>query len=255
MDMNNIDLNAPAFGEGSQKIDDVAPIIEAPTEEAEAQTVEVEQEQDRSEDESKVPYSRFKKFHDEAKFYKEQAEEWQRRAESLKPQEPVVTTAPDWWVKLYGDSPEAVEAWQIQAEQNERLKQEAREEAIQALRDQEQQEEQRVNDNLSYIDDNISSLSDKLGRELTSKEESALLDIVDEYTPKDDNGDYIGALMPFDKAWEIYELKNKVTKAPTTQARDSVAALSGTQSQGSVEVDEKNKNFNPLDWNAWKQRI
>jgi len=269
MDMSNVDLNAPFnMNDRTPTPVTITPVEEAPAPESveeeavvtpAAPAAEPEEEPNNEPvGENSVPYSRFKKFHEESKFYKEQAEFWKKQAENLnQPQvQQPQTNLPDWWVKLYGDSPESAEAWAIQSQANEQLKAEAREEAIKALTEQQAQEETRVEANLEYIDSSIDDLQGTLGRALTSKEESALLDIVDEYTPKDEDGNYLGPLIPFDKAWEIYELQTRATKAPSNQARDSVAALSGASSQGeSSAAEEANKNFNPMDWNAWQKRI
>ena len=60
-------------------------------------------------------------------------------------------------------------------------------------------------DNLAKIDARLDGLEKYLGRELTEDEEMAILDIVDEYTPKDKKGNYLVPLIPFDYAWKIYE--------------------------------------------------
>ena len=70
-----------------------------------------------------------------------------------------------------------------------------------------EQKKLRVKDNLAIIDELLEDLEEDSGRELTEHETSAILDIVDEYTPKDDKGNYIVELLPFDYAWEIYEAK------------------------------------------------
>lgn len=257
MDKEKIDLNAPAFGDGAQKVSDLAAVVE-PAEEVVTEPA-VEEVPETSEEESKVPYSRFKKFHDEAKQYEREALEWKAKAEALAqatpPKEENQTELPSYWVKLYGDSPEAVEAWKIQSQENERLKQEAREEALKAVQESRQQEDIQIKQNLEVIDDKLETLSAYIGRDLTSKEESALLDVVDEYTPKDDDGNYLGDTISFEKAWEILQLKQAAAKAPKRQARDEVAALSSNPTQGTPDADEKNKAFNPLDWNAYQKRI
>ncbi len=66
-------------------------------------------------------------------------------------------------------------------------------------------EDIRVEKNIDKINDNFEELSENIGRELTEYEQSAVLDIVDKYTPKDDKGNYAVSLLPFDYAWEIYE--------------------------------------------------
>lgn len=74
------------------------------------------------------------------------------------------------------------------------------------------QEALRINDNVSEIDDRLEDLTEYLGRELTEDETSAILDIVDEYTPKDSDGNYLVGLIPFDYAWEVYQAKKSIGK-------------------------------------------
>jgi hypothetical protein len=75
-----------------------------------------------------------------------------------------------------------------------------------------QQEALRLKENVSEIDERLEDLVEYLGRELTEDETSAILDIVDEYTPKDKDGNYLVELLPFEYAWEIYEAKKSVGK-------------------------------------------
>ena len=73
-----------------------------------------------------------------------------------------------------------------------------------------EQEALRVKNNEAEIDRKFEYLTELIGRELTEKEEDDFLDIVDEYTPKDRDGNYLIDLVPFDYAWEIYEARKKV---------------------------------------------
>ena len=70
-------------------------------------------------------------------------------------------------------------------------------------------EDQRIEGNIGIIDEQFLELQDMIGRELTEDEQSEVLDIVDEYTPKDKDGNYLCSLLPFDYAWEIYQTKNR----------------------------------------------
>lgn len=72
------------------------------------------------------------------------------------------------------------------------------------------QEDIRVEKNMDIIDDKFEELEEYLDRELTEYEMSALLDVIDEITPKDSNGDYVAGLVPFEFAWEIYEAKREM---------------------------------------------
>ncbi len=270
------DLNAPAFGPNAQKVE-VATEVETKAEPE--PKVEVEKEEvilepkkaeptdvDAEEEPKRVTYSRFKNVwaaKEEAERLaqeaKAEAEQWRLKAQQVEPSTPS-TDLPSWWLRLYGDTDESKEAFKVQAKANDELRaqitHEAEEKALAAVKNERQAEENRTNENLEIIDSGIEKLAAFVGRELTEKEESKILDIVDEFTPKDEEGNYLGAILPFEKAWEVYELRNNVSKAPKQRARDAVAALNGADSSGVANAQaEKDKNFNPLNWNAWKDRL
>jgi hypothetical protein len=249
-----IDLNAPAFGEGSQPADFLEAV--APIESSVEEPV-VEKEPEPSQEENKVPYSRFKKFHERAIEAEREAREWQAKYEANQRVEPakVETDMPDWWEEMYGDSEASMKAYQIHQRQEEATIQRAEERAIAALQERVERESRQTQENIEQIDEQFEDLSSFVGRDLTEKEQSAILDIIDDYTPKGDDGKYLGATLPIDKAWEIYELKNEASKAPQRQSRNNVAALSNSNSQGDPDAEEKNKNFNPMNWSGWKSRL
>lgn len=269
MDKTKIDLNAPAFGKGAQSLEDLKASVTAEDTQAsdsqpkeEVKEKEGEEQTDASVEEQKVPYSRFKKYHDEARQARQEAEEWRAKAESLQSQprrETAVAEAemPEYWVDLYGDSEASAKAWKVQERANQQMREDAKREALEAVRNERSQESERIESNMDTIESNLEALTEFVGRKLTDKEESAVLDIVDNYTAKDADGNYMGAVMPFEKAWEIYELKQNSGSAKQRQARDSVASLTATSTQGDTAADagEKEKNWNPLDWNAWRKRV
>lgn len=262
LDKTKIDLNAPAFGEKAQKLEDVLETPKEPTEEAVAEPVEeIKKEEvveEASEEESKVPYSRFKKFHDEALQLRQEAEQLRAKLQNPEPRQSVDEVKPDdIWVKLYGDTPESREAYKLQQQREEALEKRFREEALEAVRNERQFEEERTKKNLETLDDHLEQVSAVAGRDLTDKEESQILDIIDDFTPKDEHGQYVGAMLSPDKAWEIYELKTKARVAPARQSRDAVASLSGSPTQGESQAvkDERNKNFQPGNWGSWRDRL
>ena len=63
---------------------------------------------------------------------------------------------------------------------------------------------------IAEIDFEFGKLSENLGRELTDKEQDDILDILDEFMPKNDDGEFLSALISFEKLWEVYELRKKV---------------------------------------------
>ncbi len=269
MDLTKVDLNKPAFGKEAQKIEELTvPVAEEtpnPAPQAKEEVEVKEEVSDPSVEEQKVPYSRFKKYHEEASQLRKEREDLLRQLEEKsteqqvrhQPTEYTENEVPDYWKELYGDSDASKKAWQIQDREQQAFRQEVKEEAIRSYRDELQQEAQRAKDNETYLDEGLDNLSALVGRGLTDREQSAVLDIIDEYTPKDNDGNYAGRIIPFEKAWEIYELKNKASNDSKAKSRDGVAGAVGSQTQGetSLEQAERDKNWNPLDWDAWKKRI
>lgn len=249
------DLNKPAFGPGAEvpnQSEEEVPKTqpETPTEVEEEKSEEKEPDPEESE-EGKVKYSRFKKFHDRALEAEKDAAYWRGVAEAnqntqIKIQEEA-TSVPDSWVELYGDNELAQKAWKVQQRAQEELEERVEKRALEAIRNAQQQEATKAQENVEVLDSQMETLSEKLDRELTAKEQSAILDIVDEYTPKDSNGNYIeNAMISFEKAWEIYELKQQVAEAPKKASRNAVASLTASKSQGEPgDISEKDKNFNP----------
>lgn len=273
IDATKVDLNAPAFGAGAQTIESVStnstaivtPVV-APvsTDVTTDNTTTVDPANPEPVEEGKVPYSRFKKFHDLATQHEAQANEWKAKFEAAQanpnvpqyaPVATIATPMPTYWVQLYGDSDASQQAWDVQSQQNAQLIEQVRKTTLDTVQAAQSQVALQEQQNLAQIDAGIELLGDYVGRPLTAKEQDTILDIVDEFTPKDNNGNYLGATMPFEKAWDIYELKNQASNAPAQAARNNVAGLSGAQSQGATAITEQNKDFNPMDWDGYKSRI
>ncbi len=63
---------------------------------------------------------------------------------------------------------------------------------------------------VAEIDARLDALAAHIGRPMTEDEQSAVLDIVDDFQPKDEKGDFLGPLISFEKAWEVYELRSQI---------------------------------------------
>ena len=57
------------------------------------------------------------------------------------------------------------------------------------------------------IVERLEDLEEFIGRELTHPERRRVIEIVEKYSPTDENGDYwsLETLLPFEHAWIIYE--------------------------------------------------
>lgn len=229
--------------------------------------------------ESAVPYRRFKKFHDLAKEAQEDAEYWQRRALQLEqtpaPQQqngyqiPLSSTVepvfsgPDWerfHALFAGADEEAVKsAYRMETQRMASVEQRAMERAISAFEERTNQQQEQMRSNVSQIDEGLEEAADILGRALTPDEEMALLDIQDEFSPKDRAGNIL-ALMPVEKAVEIYQTRQTRTQSPRREARNAIAAMSsasaGGDTSGAQQPAERNSNFMPnLGWRANYKRV
>lgn len=270
--MSKVDLNKPAFGPNSQKLNQLEEVKAAPEtseEVKEEKEPEVEPKEsvveEEEKDESKVPYSRFKKFHERALEAETKAREYESRLNELearykeKKESPTFSKEmPDYWKEMYGDSEASSKAWSIEQRRQEEIlemaEQRAEERAIRAMREERGSEERRLNENVQTIDSELERVSDKVGRDLTEKEQSALLDIVDDFTPKDEDGNYVGQTLPMEKAWEIYELKTQGAKIAKQNSRNAAAAPSSSGSEGGTNAGDKDKNWNPS-WSALPELI
>ena len=72
------------------------------------------------------------------------------------------------------------------------------------------QEDILVNIYEEEIEERLEALSECIGREITDRERRGLLDIVSKYTPRDKDGEFLVDYLPFEYAWEIYEVKKEI---------------------------------------------
>lgn len=239
MDITKEELDAPAFpsvpaAAGEDKVEDR--IVENPAD---------PQPEASDEEEGRVKYSKFKRTLDrakeaerEAEFYRQQAQRYQE----AKP-EPKAEDLPDAWRKMLGDSDQAKEVYQtFQSEIRS-----VREQALQDLRAERQSEAAQVEQNQEILDENLESVSEFVGRDLTPSEESSLLDLALRFTPTGPDGRFLQN-PDFEKLWEIHELQAQASRGSRTRSRDSVASISGAASKGEPAAD-RDSTFNPS-WGA-----
>lgn len=240
------DPNAPAFAPLPEQVKTEEPTVEEPAT-SEESVVE----------EKRVPYSRFEKVYESAREAREEADRYRAEADALRTSNQTVIQSedlPDYWVELFGDSDASKKAFKADQQRIAVIEEKAENRAIEALERRQSEASQRIESNLNSIDERLEVLSDYIGRDITADEESAILDIVDDFTPKNDDGSYAGALLPFDKAWDIYEMKQQQTNAKSKQSRNAVSSVSASQSQGTATATES--SITPGRWNSnWRNRI
>ena len=156
-------------------------------------------------DKARIPYSRFEKVHERAI----RAEERLKLLEEQKAVEPEQTDPePDAeWIELYGDSDAAKRAYAAQVRYMDKIREQAEQSILENIDKRQSVKEKELEQNIEYIDEQLGKLQESLGRELSEAEENSILDIQDEFTPKDDKGNYIAPLLDPEKAFEIHNLK------------------------------------------------
>jgi hypothetical protein len=216
---------------------------EAPTATPEVETPEVE--------EAKVPKSRFLTMHQRAVEAERQLREYEAQRASQAPepvQKPEETELPDYWIEMFGDSEASVKAFAAEQARLATIEEKAAERAFERLNSREKEEEARTADIVSSFDRAFEELGITQDHEFTDDEQVAILDIVEEYSPKDEAGmmlrDY---LLPLDKAYEIYSIRNEAKTSVKRNERGAVAALTGARSEGSG-ADQEGGNWQPGQW-------
>lgn len=239
------DPHAPAF---NFKQDREQIMVEEPQE-----VIPATSEESVVEEKNRVPYSRFEKVYQSAQEAREEAERYRQEAESLRQsQTQTQEELPDYWVELFGDSPAAQKAYKAEQKRMAEIEMRAEQRALETIEQRQYQEQSKIATNLDTIDNRLDALADALGRDLSENEQIAILDIIDDYTPKDSSGKYAGELLPFDKAYEIYEMKQSQASAQTRRSRDNVASISGSKSQGETQPE---RNFSSGNWGSWRNRL
>jgi hypothetical protein len=210
-------------------------------------------EEDSVADKARIPYSRFEKVNERAIAAEARLQLLEEQAASNKPIQTEELT-PDQWLKLYGDNDDARKAWALDQELRKASEEKMEERIIRNLEERESQKQSQVQENLEYIEDSLADFQEKLGRKLSESEESALLDIQDEFTPQDDSGHYMAPLMAPEKAYEILNLRGKVSTNKTSQARRRVTSITGSSSEGDGS-SKAFENYKPGVSGLWRDQL
>lgn len=264
IDKINLDLPVEAYDKDGNLKEKAEPVLEEDSTKVPQTEEKTVVDKKDEEDEQRVPYSRFSKVRERAEASEQDAEEARQLLRDMQARSEVSRVTPSSSYeedyarevkKLYGDTPVAEEIIKINLRREQEVYERAEQRALEAIDRRQRGEVQAIAQNENILDSRLESLSDQLGRQLTNKEEAALLEIVDEFTPVGQDGKYAGEIMPFEKAWEVLELRQ--TQASRTRPRNPAIIASGSKSQGEPngDVQEKNNNFNPLNWKSLYDRI
>lgn len=191
-------------------------------------------------EEAKVPKSRFLTMHSRAieaekLLAQERAERAQQTAEPAHAAVP--TELPNYWIEMFGDSEASVQAFEAEQARLAAIEEKAADRAFERLTSREKEEEARTQEIVQSFDKAFEELGIGQDHEFTDEEQVAILDVVEELSPKDKDGKLLREfLLPLDKAYEIYSVRNEAKSSGKRAARDSVAGLTGARSEGSAST-------------------
>jgi hypothetical protein len=166
---------------------------------------------------------------------------------------------PSEWIALYGDTPEARKAWDVNLVLLNRAKQEAKEEAISEFKNEQESAAKEQKKFESFIDNSLEDLEDDFGVDLTSDAPAArkarreFLEMIQDLSPKDDAGTIIG-YADFEKTFKLYQDSRKQDKNSSTDKRKELAARSMTKGSNSPSLDQNNQD-GPITWDTAKKAI
>jgi len=235
------------------KSEEEEPAVEAPKSEETEEESEETEDTAVEKDPPRVPYSRFETVNERAIRAEEQLKIYQQREEQDKLAQASSKNEdglPAYWVKLYGDSEASVEAYQLRqqelAEERETLKTGLREDLYKEQQEQETRQEETVKDWSSQIDE----FAETNKRKFTDSQTDALLDVMDELTPKDANGNYIVEPIQYlPQAVELYDLRTERANASKKASRQATAKLTSAKGEGNPTATSDNWDGN------WEKKL
>ncbi len=209
-------------------------------------------------EEEKVPKSRFLTMHQRAI----EAEKALRtfEAERANTPEPVVSISDDadlkrFYTETFGEGELTEKLYKNELARLASIEEKAAERAFERFSRMGQEQEAVINQRIESFDRAFEELSVVEGKEFSDDEQVAMLEIVEEYSPKGTDGKLIGDfLLPVDRAYEIYKLKSEPIVVAKKQERNAVASLSGAPSEGTASMSN-DASWQPGQDRRWWDKV
>lgn len=147
------------------------------------------------------------------------------------------------WVRMYGDTPESREAWKLQQEILSDYKVQAKEEALQEVRQSQIESTRQQKEYESFIDSELEAIEDEYNVDMTSDAPAArkarreFLEMVHQASPKDEDGT-ITAYADFDSVWEFYQLKQSKKDKGSNDVQKNISSRTMSKNSGSTTTEQ-----------------
>lgn len=149
---------------------------------------------------------------------------------------------PAEWIALYGNTPEAKTAWELQERLINKAKDDAKKEAIAEFQQQQEAAVRQQKEFETFIDSELENLEDTYDVDLTSDAPAArkarreFLELVQKVSPKDEQGN-IASYADFESTFELYKTqKEGAKKDPTVDRQKEIAAKTMQESSSGAPL-------------------
>ncbi len=156
---------------------------------------------------------------------------------------------PASWKATYGDSPESRQAWAVQSEIMAQYAEQAKTAAIAEIEHTQAQERAAQKEFETFIDNELESIEDEFDVDVTSNSPAAkkarreFLDLVQQLSPKDEDGQVTG-YADFQEAFKIYQEK----KSKPDNSRQKEIASRSMERPGSETAPERKQTPGFFGW-------
>lgn len=226
---------------------------EKPEGEAEDKTEDKPEEPAEEKDPPRVPFSRFETVNEERIALKERVrlfEEAQERERLEKAAAKGPEGLPEYWVKLYGDSDASKEAYALRQQELADMRETLHADVRKGIQKEQAEAEQRTEETVEDWSTKIDDFAAQSKRKFSDADTDAILDVMDELTPKDAEGNYI--VEPIDylgRAVELYDLRTEKALASKKTAKQTATKLVSAKSEGTLVTPTK-------EWNGdWRSKL
>lgn len=150
---------------------------------------------------------------------------------------------PEKWLRMYGDTPEARQAWGLQKELFADVKNEAKREALAEIEAKQAATEKARTEFETFIDNEFENIEDEFDVDLTSDAPAArkarreFLELIQSLSPKDANGSLTG-YADFEQTFKLYQTQ-KGKAAPDVSKQKEIASRGMNQSGDSAAAPAK----------------
>lgn len=162
---------------------------------------------------------------------------------------------PSEWIGMYGDSDESKNFYKNYLNQLSTIEEKAAERAIERMQSKAKESEQIETEIATSLNTQFEELAEIEGKEIPEEDQVAILEIVEEYSPKDADGKIVKEYMTsVSKAHGIWKLKKEAALVSRRKARSQAVVLTSTKTEGETSANNS-AEFVPGKRGQWETKL